>query len=89
MEEGVDANRSPYGEVAEVRPGAAATIGTSVGHVFAVSDAYGRFISKVTVRGHGDGVALDAAHLATEATACSAADAPHDPTGPAHPTSRK
>ncbi|KAH8047408.1 hypothetical protein JL720_16126 [Aureococcus anophagefferens] len=50
MEEGVDANRSPYGEVAEV-----------------------------TVRGHGDGVVLDAAHLATEATACSAADAPHDP----------
>ena len=79
MEEGVDANRSPYGEVAEVRPGADATIGTSVGHVFAVSDADGHFISKVTVRGHGDGVVLDAAHLATEATACSAADAPHDP----------
>ncbi|KAH8064717.1 hypothetical protein JL722_1597 [Aureococcus anophagefferens] len=48
MEEGVDANRSPYGEVAEVRPGADATIGTSVGHVFAVSDADGHFISKVT-----------------------------------------
>jgi len=79
MEEGVDANRSPYGEVAEVRPGADATIGTSVGHVFAVSDADGHFISKVTVRGHGDGVVLDEAHLATEATACSAADAPHDP----------
>ena len=78
QEEGLDESRSPYAEVAVVPAGRAATIGTSIGHVFGVSDDAGHFITKVTVRGQGDEAVIDAAHLETEALECSA-NGPHDP----------
>ena len=77
QEEGLR-DHSPYKQVSFLEPGASTSLGTFVGHVFAVGDEEGRFLGQVTVRGIGDAAVINEALIA-EAETCQEGSIPHDP----------
>jgi hypothetical protein len=77
QEEGLR-DHSPYKQVSFLEPGASTSLGTFVGHVFAVGDEEGRFLGQVTVRGVGDAAVINEALIA-EAETCQEGSIPHDP----------
>lgn len=77
QEEGLR-EQSPYREVSFLEPGGSTSIGSFVGHVFAVGDEEGRFLGQVTVRGIGNAVVINN-ELIKEAETCQEVSQPHDP----------